>query len=121
MDILLVLESFMLVSGLTKEEAERWLPLCHWAAASVYGRLRSDVDVIAHRAAVCYAAGVTAYYKYVLRNAAQNGSSRFSVGDVTVSENVNDGVKAAKALYDEAMASVEHLFGDGFAFMGVVT
>lgn len=121
MDITLVLESFMLVSGLTKEEAEKWLPLCHWAVASLYGRLRSDADVVTNQKSLCYAAGVAAYYKYMLRMAAQTGSSRFSVGDVTVTENISDGVQAAKTMYDEAIASVEQLFGDGFAFMGVVT
>ncbi len=121
MDILLVLESFILVSGLTREEAERWLPLCHWAVASIYGRLRPEADVIANQTALCYAAGTMAYYKFVLREVAQSNRSQFSVGDVSLTEDHAETMEAAKALYEDALRSVEHLFGDEFAFVGVVT
>lgn len=119
MDINLVYETFLLYSEVSQQEGEKWLPLCHWAVASLYGRLRLDADVVENRYLLCFVAGVMAYYKYVLRNAAKEGSAVFAAGDVKVTEHTEEKVKAAKQLYEDAMESIAHLLEDKFAFVGV--
>ena len=117
---MLVFDSFCLLAGLTREEAGVWLPLCHWAAASLFGRLRVGVDLVANGELLARAAGAMAYYKYVLRTASRETASTFSAGDVKVVENTRQTVAAAKDLYEVALRSVEHLFGeDEMCFMGV--
>ena len=49
MDVMLVLEAFTLLSGLPQEEAASWLPLCHWAVASLFGKLAVGVDLAANQ------------------------------------------------------------------------
>ncbi len=120
MDVMLVLEHFTLLSGLAEEEAKTWLPLCHWAVASLFGKLDQDTDLVANHALLCYAAGAMAYYKYVLRNASREGTTSFSAGDVKVTENTHHSATLAKQLYEDAVQSVAHLFAaDDFQFMGV--
>ncbi len=119
MDMKLVHETFVLFAEVSEEEAEKWLPLCHWAVASLYGKLRLEVDVVENRSLLCYAAGVMAYYKYVLRNAAKEGAAVFAAGDVKVTEHTEKKVAAAKELYEAAMMSISHLMEEEFAFVGV--
>ena len=119
MDVQLVLDVFRSLADMTEPQAKSWLPMCHWAVASVFGRLRSDADAAAHATELAHAAGTLAYYRYVLRMAAVQGSADFSVGDVTIKERTADLLAAAKQLYEEAMASVAHLMDDDFAFMEV--
>lgn len=119
MDVMLVLKAFTMLADLTTQEAEQWRPLCHWAVASLFGRLRTDVDLAANQTLLCYAAGTMAYYKYVLRNAVHDGTATFAAGDVKVTDNTHRTVEAAKALYEDAIASVSHLFEIDFEFMGV--
>ncbi len=119
MDVMLVLESFRTIAGLTEEEAKTWLPLCHWAIASVYGKLRSDTDLVKHQQLLAHAAAAMAYYKYRLRQSSQNSSADFSVGDVTIKEHTDETLKSARELYDLALESIRFLFEDDFAFVEV--
>jgi hypothetical protein len=121
MDVMLVLETFILLSGLTKEEAHKWLPLCHWALSSLFGRLQDKVDLVANQRLLCYTAGAMAFYKYTLRTAAKDGTTSFSAGDVKVNENPQNAVAVAKELYEDAIESAKHLFYiDDFWFAEVV-
>lgn len=119
MDVKLVLDVFRMLADMTELQANAWLPMCHWAVASVFGRLRSDADPAAHGAELAHAAGTLAYYRYLLRMASVQGSADFSVGDVTIKERTADMLSAAKQLYDEAVTSVAHLMEDDFAFVEV--
>jgi hypothetical protein len=122
MDVMLVLEAFMLLSGLTKEEAETWLPLCHWAVSSLFGRLQKSVDLVVNQRLLCYTAGAMAFYKYTLRTAAKDGTTSFSAGDIKVNENPQNAVAVAKELYEDAVESAKHLFiVDDFWFVEVVS
>ena len=114
-----VMENFMLLSGLSREEAEAWRGLCHWAIASVYGKLRKGIDLLAWKDAISYAIATMMYYKYTLRRVAQNGSTVFSAGDVKLTERTDDILKAAKDLCEDGMASIAGLCEDDFALVGV--
>ncbi len=119
MDVMLVWDAFRNIAGLTEEEAKPWLPLCHWAIASVFGRLRPNVDLAENQTVLCHAAAAMAYYKYVLRQTAQNNGADFSVGDVTIKEHAAESLKAAQGLYELSVGAIAHLYEDGFAFMEV--
>ncbi len=119
MDEQSVMENFMLLSELSREEAEPWRGLCHWAIASVFARLQKEVDLIAWGEALSYAIATMVYYKYTLRRVAQNGSTVFSAGDVKLTERTDDILEAAEILYKEGMASVAHLFEDEVVLLGV--
>ncbi len=119
MDVMLVWQAFITLTGMTKEEARTWLPLCHWSTACLFGRVRPGVDLAANQTALCYAAGAMAYYKYVLRTASLETTATFAAGDVKIAENATARIEAARALCEEAVQSVKHLCGDDMWLMGV--
>ena len=96
---------------LDSEGAENALPLCRLCLEETVSKLRSNADKDDPR--IAQAAAGLAYYRSVLRNAADSeGTTSFKAGDVTVTRTPAAALEIASLLRDEAFLQAADLFVD---------
>ncbi len=89
--------------------------LCKSAAESICGRLSDGADIAKNHAALCYAAGCLAAYRFRIKNEL-DPQPEFKAGDISVKPS-GTSLEAAKQLLDDALSGIRHLFkrGEGVA------
>ncbi len=96
---------------LDSEGAENALPLCGLCLEETMSKLRPDADKEDMR--IAQAAAGLAYYRTVLRNAADcEGTTSFKAGDVTVTRTPAAMLEIASQIRDDAFLQAADLFVD---------
>ena len=93
------------LSSLAGEEVAGAENLCIAATGSITAMLKKGGDYLKRESELIYAAACLAFYRYTLSRQSE-GVSGYKAGDITVSNNVSSAVKAAKALYLDALSAV---------------
>ena len=106
-----ILEHFILLTGLDKKEAPPWLPLCSRYARQLRAQLKNPEQETQNAALLSTVAAEMAYAKYTEICAARETES-FSAGDITVRAYGEGAVRAAKAVAEEALCSINDLLDD---------
>ena len=115
-----ILLQFRILSGLDAKSANDYLPLCVACAKNIEKDLKADANKDDER--LVFAAATSVYYQFCLIKASDiNGSAdSITVGDVTQTRSYESICKNAKALYEQALASISDLTeNDNFFFRGV--
>lgn len=110
------LNRFKLVSGLSDEEAARWLPVLRESAEYVKGLVEKESLSQEEALRVDNAAGVYAYYRYALYSLRDENS--FSAGDVRVYLNRNKAEEARLMWEDELSQLNDIALCSHFTFRG---
>lgn len=115
-----VFDNFCTFSGLTDTEAEEYSGLCLSAAAEIEAQLIDSSSMAANEDALCRAAAALAFYRTSLILSAQDTSSSFKAGDVTVTRNAGNTTGAAEIIKQEYMRPIMHLLSDSeFVFSAI--
>lgn len=109
MDEQLILARFMLLSGLSAEQAAEWLPLCKQAAEQINAGLKPGVDAAVHSEELCMAGAALVFYRYSIIQDVLNEES-FAAGEVKITR--KSAAPAARQLWREMQASVAGLLTD---------
>ena len=118
-NVMSVLSCFQMLTGVQNGEQERFLPLCSAAAAELSARVRAgDTEAFASR--LVFAAAALAAYRYRLIAAAQEEHLSFKAGDVSVTKKSADSASMAQKVYEQALADIAPVLGDGgFVFQNM--
>ncbi len=96
---------------LDSEGAENALPLCKLCLEEIRSKLKPNADRDDPR--IAQAAAGLAYYRTVLRNAADSdGATSFKAGDVTVTRTPAAMIEIASQVRDDAFLQAADLFVD---------
>lgn len=111
------LNRFKLVSGLSDEESSKWLPVIKDACDYVKTLAVKENPTEYELKTLDKAAGVNAYYRYVVYTLEEESS--FSAGDVSVTYN-KDKVQRAKEMWDKELENLGDLVcASHFSFRAV--
>lgn len=111
LDLQEILQRFSLISSLTAEEANVWIPLLTDAKEEIESKLKNDVDIVAEARRLNVAAAALSFYKYCLYRASGVGLGSFSAGDLSINFNSKD-INIASNIWAEAKASICDLLED---------
>lgn len=120
LNVTTVLERFILLSGLTSNEAASALPFCSAAANEISEKMLSYASDTDER--LIMAAASMAFYKWTLMSSSGENDilSSFKAGDVTVSCDTRATIAAAESLKNDTLLSASPLLKDnGFCFSQV--
>lgn len=118
MDIEAIMQQFILLTGLSEEEAAKWITFCSKALNDVSDNLKPTVIAADHSSKLNYLAATLAFYRYSLSLASSPDSGDFTVGDIKSTCNKNLMCKSAKMLYDEAKDSAKSILKDNEFYFG---
>ncbi|MEG1869414.1 MAG: hypothetical protein RR205_01045 [Oscillospiraceae bacterium] len=116
-----VVDSFVIMTKLTHEQALAYLPLCEAGVQTVYGMIGEWVDVERNEERLALAAAGIAFYSYSLAVQSGNleGVNSFKLGELTVQQNEGS-LEKAKSLRDEMLSYISDLLKqDAVVFKGV--
>ncbi len=115
-NVFMVLDRFVLLSGLSREESAAYLPVCSSALANILAHLKPGVDAEQHAEEIAHAAAAVAFYRFALISAAREEES-FSAGNLTLRQDSEAKAQYARAVRDDALATLSDLAEDsGFLF-----
>ena len=103
MEFNVTLDRFKLVSGLADEEVSKWFQVIRDTSEYVYSLVTKDSLTDGDKRRLDKAAGIYAYYKYLLYS--QSIENSFSVGEVSVTEN-KDRVKDAQQMWEKEKSDI---------------
>ena len=109
-----VCEVFSMLSGGNGDGAV----FCAAAAESILCRVSEKAEPERFLSPLCYAAGCLAYYRYCLSVGADN-TKIYKAGDISITSDTDEPIKAAKELLDDALSSVRDALSSKFAFLSV--
>ena len=109
----MIIREFCLFTGLSEAEAAEWTPLLQGAVSHIDRRVLSRRAIENNAGLLGHTAAALAFYRY--RLVADGGATVLKAGELSISR--QNGLAAASAVRDEAMAAAGHLLkDDGFYF-----
>ena len=115
-----VFDNFCMFSGLTETNSEVYSGLCLSCTEEIESQLIDASSASANEDALCRAAAALAFYRMSLISSAQDTSSSFKAGDVTVTRSAGSAISAAENIKQEYMKPVMHLLSDSeFVFSSI--
>ncbi len=120
MDLMLVFDIFLSLTGLEKEDAIKWIDTCRSAADSISADLKEDCDISNNMSSLTYAAAACAFYEYVLISSSFDGNTSFKAGDLSIRDSASERISASRQLRDEALKRISRLMKNGdFEFVAI--
>lgn len=110
----LLMNHFIILTGLASEAALPYQPLCRASMEKVLARLGSWVDTEANQERIAMAAAADAAYVYLLT---QKGEGSFRLGELSVDSTRSEEMNALKEMTERTIGDL--LEQEAFAFEGV--
>lgn len=117
-----IFDGFILLTGLGRTEAAKWLSLCQTAMEEILSRLSANAETERYSTLLNSCAAAGAFWKYTVILSAQPASQSFSAGDVKITQNRSDDLSSsARILYEECLKAIGPLLEDrSFVFEEMV-
>lgn len=117
-----VTDRFLMLSGLSEADLQRWQPLCHDSLEYVESRLKDKNVLKENVCRISSAAAALAYYSYCLTQSASSQPKRFKAGDIEIEQDYSSYVEAAKSLWLGEKEKISDLIREeGFCFRRIIT
>jgi hypothetical protein len=119
-DLNLVSQRFIMLTDISPEELEKWMPLIEDSEVYVKSLLRDSVNIDSYSRELSSAVGAYAYYKWSLITSKGEAKS-FKAGDVSITETTGSSQSdEALKVWKNALDEIAFLTKDrGFYFRGV--